>query len=331
MGGHPFRIGGLLLRRSAVVHSIPDTHRRSLRTEAWQHLLQLRREDAAVQLPAKASRTVTLRSSQSSNSKTSTGPTSSETGLTLSTTPDSPTPPELALTPFSSLLGDLQEIPDEVSATTGTPSPTPSEASTARSKSSCASLFSQDGNVASIPPSPRQHESPQSDADHGSPRRSRPPSPKPAHPPLLGSIAGSHSQNSRDVTTPSATSEEESSPEGSGCYSLLQQDPDAGPATPRTSEQGALHHDTAWQRHRRILDQVLQPGASPTASTPPTQLTSSERTSLDNAGSESHDPTPQTENPGEINLSRPINHTSVLAEHTQQIRQLVREPATAER
>ncbi|KAH8001182.1 hypothetical protein HPB51_026311 [Rhipicephalus microplus] len=63
----------------------------------------------------------------------------------------------------------------------------------------------------------------------------------------------------------------------------------------------------------------------------PTQLTSSERTSLDNAGSESHDPTPQTENPGEINLSRPINHTSVLAEHTQQIRQLLREPTTAER
>ncbi|KAH8001183.1 hypothetical protein HPB51_026312 [Rhipicephalus microplus] len=150
--------------------------------DLWQHLLQLRREDAAVQLPAKAPRTVTLRSSQSSNSKTSTGPTSSKTGPTLSTTPDSPTPPELALTPFSSLLGDLQEIPDNVSATMGTPSPTPSEASTARSKSSCASLFSQDGNVASIPPSPRQHESLHSDADHGSPRRSRPPSPAPALP-----------------------------------------------------------------------------------------------------------------------------------------------------
>ncbi|KAL3245250.1 hypothetical protein MRX96_047039 [Rhipicephalus microplus] len=112
------------------------------------------------------------------------------------------------------------------------------------------------GNAASIPPSLRQHDSPHSDADHDSPRRSQPPSPERALPPLppfLGSIAGSSSQNSRDVTTPSATSDEESSPEGSRCYSLIQQDPDAAPATPRTSEQGEPQHSMAMAQADRPL------------------------------------------------------------------------------
>ncbi|KAL1466212.1 hypothetical protein MTO96_042872 [Rhipicephalus appendiculatus] len=55
---------------------------------------------------------------------------------------------------------------------------------------------------------------------------------------------------------------------------------------------------------------------------------SSEAPSPDGAGGESHDPAPQRENPGEITLSGPIDDTSVLSEHTQQIRQLLREPAT---
>ncbi|KAL3192053.1 hypothetical protein MRX96_018172 [Rhipicephalus microplus] len=48
----------------------------------------------------RAPRTMTLRSSQSSNSTTSTGPSPSENWTTFSTTPDTASPPELALTPF---------------------------------------------------------------------------------------------------------------------------------------------------------------------------------------------------------------------------------------
>ncbi|KAL3192059.1 hypothetical protein MRX96_018178 [Rhipicephalus microplus] len=195
------------------------------------------------------------------------------------------------------LLGDLQEIPDEVSATTGTPSPTPSEASTARSRSSCASLFSQVGNASSITPSPRQHESPHSDTDHDNPRRSRPPSPnRPLTPlpPLLGSIAGSPSQNSRDATIPSATSEEESPPEGSWFSSRLQQDPDAACATQRTSQQGAPQHslDTA-QGNPQPSPSARSITHSVDSHTPPT---SSEGLSIDDAGGESQDPAPQTVN-----------------------------------
>ncbi|KAH8027969.1 hypothetical protein HPB51_011777 [Rhipicephalus microplus] len=240
---------------------------------------------------------MTLRSSQSSNSTTSTGSSPSEDSTTLSATPDSPAPTELALTPSSPLLGDLQEIPDRVSATTGTPSPTPSEAATARSRSSCASLFSQVGNASSITPSPRQHESPHSDTDHDNPRRSRPPSPDRALtplPPLLGSTACSPSQSSRDATIPSATSEEESPPEGSRFSSRLQQDPDTARATQRTSQQGAPQQSLATAQE--------DPQASPSARSithsvdSPTPPTSSEGLSIDDAGGESQDPAPQTRN-----------------------------------
>ncbi|KAL3192025.1 hypothetical protein MRX96_018144 [Rhipicephalus microplus] len=106
------------------------------------------------------------------------------------------------------------------------------------------------------------------------------------------------------------------------------------PVSSRTQIQPALlrgppskeHRNTAWQRHRRTLAQDLQPGASHAASTPPTQPTLSEGTLPDDAGGESQNTTPQTENPGEITLSGPIDDTSVLAEHTQQIRQLLRSP-----
>ncbi|KAL3192032.1 hypothetical protein MRX96_018151 [Rhipicephalus microplus] len=274
----------------------------------------------------RAPRTMTLRSSQSSNSSTSTGSSPSENSTTVSTTPDTPTPPEWALTPFSPPLGDLPELPDEDSATTGNPPPTPSEVSTARRRSSCASLFSQDDNAASIPPGPRQHESPHSDTDHDSPRHFRPPSAERALtplPPILGSIADSN------ATTPSIASEEESPPEGSQCSSRIQQDPDTARASPGTSEQRAPQHNMVMTQQ----DPSPRPSArSITCSVDsPTQPTLSEGTLLDDAGGESQDPAPQTENPGEITLSEPIDDTSVLAEHTQQIRQLLREPATAER
>ncbi|KAL3214167.1 hypothetical protein MRX96_007291 [Rhipicephalus microplus] len=42
----------------------------------------------------------------------------------------------------------------------------------------------------------------------------------------------------------------------------------------------------------------------------------------------SHTTLPHRQNPGEITLSGPIDDTSVLSETTQQIRQLLREPAT---
>ncbi|KAH8038424.1 hypothetical protein HPB51_001539 [Rhipicephalus microplus] len=124
------------------LHSHMRKHKREQAQETTQHPVTARASrEAPAATPTgrprratasnRAQRTMTLRSSQSSNSTTSTGPTSSETSMTLSTTPDSPTPPELAQTPFSPLLGGLSEIPDEVSATTGTPSPMPSEASTA--------------------------------------------------------------------------------------------------------------------------------------------------------------------------------------------------------
>ncbi|KAL3222643.1 hypothetical protein MRX96_049969 [Rhipicephalus microplus] len=62
-----------------------------------------------------------------------------------------------------------------------------------------------------------------------------------------------------------------------------------------------------------------------------TKLMSSQARPSDDAGGESHHPTPQTENPGELTLSGPISDTSMLAEHTQQIRQLLMKRATAER
>ncbi|KAL3192052.1 hypothetical protein MRX96_018171 [Rhipicephalus microplus] len=111
------------------------------------------------------------------------------------------------------------------------------------------------------------------------------------------------------------------------------------PVSSRTQIQPALlrglaskeHRNKTWKRHRRTLAQDRQPGPPHAAPTPPTQPTSSEGLSLDDAGGESQDPAPQPENPDEITLSGPIDDTSVLAEHTQQIRQLLREPATAER
>ncbi|KAH7971855.1 hypothetical protein HPB52_003478 [Rhipicephalus sanguineus] len=50
-----------------------------------------------------------------------------------------------------------------------------------------------------------------------------------------------------------------------------------------------------------------------------------------NRRSVNNDLAPQEETPGEITLSGPIDGSNVLAEHTQKIRQLLREPATAER
>ncbi|KAL3213453.1 hypothetical protein MRX96_035386 [Rhipicephalus microplus] len=83
----------------------------------------------------RAPRTMTLRSSQSSNSTTSTGPSPSENSTTLSATPDFPN---------TNRAGTHTFLP-------------PSRLETRPS----------------ITPSPRQHESPHSDTDHDNPRRSQ--------------------------------------------------------------------------------------------------------------------------------------------------------------
>ncbi|KAL1466213.1 hypothetical protein MTO96_042873 [Rhipicephalus appendiculatus] len=190
----------------------------------------------------RAARTMTLRSSQSSNS-TLTEQRSSQTSPTTSTSPAAPTPPELALTPFSPLLGNMPDIPDDVSATAASPSPTPSEVSSTRRRSSSASLFSQDSNEVSTTSSPGQHGSPRDSGDSAhsssalaSTPQSRPPSPEQTLtllPPLLGSVNGSFSHNTEDAATPSATTEEASTTEGSRCISPFPQGSDTAPAAPQ--------------------------------------------------------------------------------------------------
>ncbi|KAL1475335.1 hypothetical protein MTO96_037351 [Rhipicephalus appendiculatus] len=255
----------------------------------------------------RAARTMTLRSSQSSNSTTSKGQRSSQTSPATSTPPAPPTPPELALIPFSPLLGDMPGIPDDVSATAAAPSSTPSEVTTTRRRSSSVSLFSQDSNEVSTTSSPGQHGSPRDSSDSrgssalASTQQSRPPSPEQTLtllPSLLGSVNGSFSHNTKDAATrPGELGTTQRS------IAAARKDPERSPTT------------------RNITNSVDSS----------TQLMSSEAPSPDGAGGESHDPAPQTENPGEITLSGPIDDTSVLSEHTQQIRQLLRKPVTTER
>ncbi|KAL1475342.1 hypothetical protein MTO96_037358 [Rhipicephalus appendiculatus] len=84
----------------------------------------------------------------------------------------------------------------------------------------------------------------------------------------------------------------------------------------------------ATQKEHPISPTVKNIAASSVGSC--TQVMSPKAAKPDDAGNDSHDLAPQAETSDEITLSGQFDDLNVLAEHTQKIRQLLREPVSAD-